>query len=127
MSFNFTFGDISNASILQFDPKCLIVATPEGTPSPPDVTSTVARPLLSQGRRKAVGFSNFLNKLNIVEVDEDDDDDEDVEVEVNESYVQPSQKKKVQFPIKSGDQSGHVSLLRSKISNKIDSLQLYIL
>ncbi len=111
MSFNFTFGDISNTSILQFDPKCLIVATPEGTPSPPDVTSTVARPLLSQGRRKAVGFSNFLNKLNIVEVDEDDDDEEDA-VEVDESYVQPSQKKKVQFPIKSGDQSGHVSLLR---------------
>ncbi len=116
MSFNFTFGDISNTSILQFDPKCLVVATPEGTPSPPDVTSTVARPLLSQDRRKALGFSQFLNKLNIVEVDEDDDDEDDENDKVDESYVQPSQKKKVHFPFKSGDQSGHVSFEGNKLN-----------
>ncbi len=84
MSFNFTFGDISNQSILTFDPRCLIVATPEGTPSPPEVTSTVARPLMNLRK-----VSAFREKLKNVKIDVDDDNDT--------SYVQPSSKKTIRF------------------------------
>ena len=101
MSFNFTFGDISNQSILAFDPRCLIVATPEGTPSPPDVTSTAARPMMTQGLRKSVGISNFREKLRNVEIDEDLND---------ASYVQPSTKKTIQFQLKSDEENDHVRL-----------------
>jgi hypothetical protein len=88
MSFNFTFGDITNQSILQFDSRCLIVATPQGTPSPPDVTSTVARPHTAQSRlKKSSGFTNYRNKLQVAEIEEG----EELNL-IDASYVQPAHK-----------------------------------
>ena len=88
MSFDITFGDISNQSILQFDPRCLIVATPQGTPSPPEVTSTVARPQMTQSRLKTKAvFSNYRDKLKVDEIEENE------ELNLGDaSYVQPANK-----------------------------------
>ncbi len=85
---SFTFGNLTDQSILAFDHKCLLVATPEGTPSPPELTSTVARPLASKK------VSSFRDKLADNDVDDND-----------ASYVQPHVAKKIQFQIGTSDDS----------------------
>ena len=84
---SFTFGNLSDQSILQFDHKCLLVATPEGTPSPPELTSTVARPMI--GKK----MPSFRGKL----VQDD--------LEVDLSYVPPPTAKKIQFQLADDDDS----------------------
>lgn len=65
----------SNESMLMMDKKISLVATPEGTPSPPELTSTVARPML---QRKV-----FADKF--------------VKEDVDGSFIQRPTSKKIQF------------------------------
>ena len=85
---SFSFGNLSDQSILTFDHKCLLVATPEGTPSPPELTSTVARPMLNKK------VPSFRGK--IVE--------DEAEFEAHDaSYVPPPTVKKIQFQLADDD------------------------
>ena len=61
--------------MLMMDKKISLVATPEGTPSPPELTSTVARPML---QRKV-----FADKF--------------VKEDVDGSFIQRPTSKKIQF------------------------------